>query len=251
MNNNLTLERFIIWEGENSIGPEKKLETSGESNQNDTINKIKNVSVKNECDDTGKKKQCTKCNQLKHFDEFCKNSKSKDGRDWYCRLCGRERCKKYHNQNKNCRNEQSLRYYKNHKDIMNSYHRKYHKLYRQKPEIKLARNKKWKLQYYNDIHFRITSILRGRFKSAVKNQWKQTSVTKLIGCSIEQLKNHLECKFQKGMSWKNQGKWHIDHIKPCASFDLSKLEEQKKCFHYTNLQPLWAVDNLTKGTKFL
>jgi hypothetical protein len=53
------------------------------------------------------------------------------------------------------------------------------------------------------------------------------------------------------MSFKNYGKWHIDHIRPCASFDLSKASEQKECFHYTNLQPLWAEDNLSKGIKVL
>jgi hypothetical protein len=51
------------------------------------------------------------------------------------------------------------------------------------------------------------------------------------------------------MNWENQGEWHIDHILPCASFDLTKEEEQRKCFHYTNLQPLWAKDNMIKGSK--
>ena len=51
------------------------------------------------------------------------------------------------------------------------------------------------------------------------------------------------------MNWNNIGKWHIDHIKPCKSFDLTKSDEQKKCFHYTNLQPLWALDNIKKGAK--
>ena len=73
----------------------------------------------------------------------------------------------------------------------------------------------------------------------------------LIGCSLEELKKHLESQFKPGMSWKNRGRngWHIDHIKPCASFDLSKSEEQHKCFHYSNLQPLWAKENLRKGIK--
>ena len=57
-------------------------------------------------------------------------------------------------------------------------------------------------------------------------------------------------KFVSGMSWENYGKWHIDHIKPCASFNLLEEDEQKKCFHYTNLQPLWAKDNLKKGGKY-
>jgi len=69
----------------------------------------------------------------------------------------------------------------------------------------------------------------------------------LIGESPQFVKNYLTLKFTDGMSWENHGKWHIDHIKPCCSFDLTKPEEQQKCFHYTNLQPLWAKDNLRKG----
>jgi hypothetical protein len=74
---------------------------------------------------------------------------------------------------------------------------------------------------------------------------------KLLGCSIEQLKQHLEKQFQSGMSWQNYGKWHVDHIKPCASFDLNNSTEQEVCFHYTNLQPLWAKDNLRKSDNII
>ena len=73
----------------------------------------------------------------------------------------------------------------------------------------------------------------------------------LIGCSFDYLKNHLECQFDDEMSWCNWGMkgWHIDHIIPCASFDLTNPEEQQICFHYSNLQPLWARDNMSKGSK--
>ena len=73
---------------------------------------------------------------------------------------------------------------------------------------------------------------------------------KLVGCSIEKLKQHLESQFKEGMTFSNYGKWHIDHIRPCTSFDLSKLDEQYKCFHYTNLQPLWAEENLRKSSSY-
>ena len=73
------------------------------------------------------------------------------------------------------------------------------------------------------------------------------STKKLLGCSIEFLKQHLESQFTDGMNWANYGKWHIDHILPCASFDKSKPEEQSKCFNYSNLQPLWALDNMCKS----
>jgi hypothetical protein len=69
----------------------------------------------------------------------------------------------------------------------------------------------------------------------------------MLGCTIEELWKHLEKKFKPGMTKENHGKWHVDHIIPCAIFDLSKPEEQIKCFHYTNLQPLWAIDNIRKG----
>lgn len=72
----------------------------------------------------------------------------------------------------------------------------------------------------------------------------------LVGCSIDKLKQHLESKFTEGMSWDNYGDWHVDHIKPCASFDLSDPEQQRLCFNYKNLQPLWAADNLSKGDSY-
>ena len=67
---------------------------------------------------------------------------------------------------------------------------------------------------------------------------------------MEELKIHIEGKFVEGMTWENHGSWHLDHVRPCCSFDLKNEEEQKKCFHYTNLQPLWAVENLSKQAWF-
>ena len=79
----------------------------------------------------------------------------------------------------------------------------------------------------------------------------------LIGCTSDKMKAHLEAQFSPGMTWDNYGHpnggytagWHIDHIIPCAAFDLTDPVEQKQCFHYTNLQPLWAEDNLKKGDR--
>ena len=71
----------------------------------------------------------------------------------------------------------------------------------------------------------------------------------LVGCTINELKKHLESKFKKGMSWNNYGKWHVDHVVPVDFFDLTKIKEQKKCFHYLNLQPLLARDNLRKKNR--
>ena len=68
-----------------------------------------------------------------------------------------------------------------------------------------------------------------------------------VGCDVDTLREHLEKQFLPDMTWENQGKWHIDHRKPCAVFDLNKEEERHQCFHYTNLQPLWGPDNLYKS----
>ena len=71
----------------------------------------------------------------------------------------------------------------------------------------------------------------------------------MLGCSIEFFMEYIEKQFKSGMTWQNYGAWHVDHVRPCASFDLTDHEQQKICFHYSNLQPLWAVDNLKKGAK--
>jgi hypothetical protein len=101
-----------------------------------------------------------------------------------------------------------------------------------------------------DIIFKLVGNLRIRINLALKGNPKDSTTLKLVGCSVDFLKQHLQSKFTKGMSWSNYGKWHVDHIRPCASFDLSKVKEQRKCFHYTNLQPLWALDNLRKKKKY-
>lgn len=80
---------------------------------------------------------------------------------------------------------------------------------------------------------------------------KSCGTQELIGCSHQRLKAHLESQFKPGMTWKNYGKWHVDHIRPCASFnDLTEMSQQKDCFHYSNLQPLWASENMSKNARW-
>ena len=127
----------------------------------------------------------------------------------------------------------------------------YKKLYAKKhqEDIKIYA-KMWKRQQMKkNINFRLKNSLCARMYKVLKSNTKVDKTYALIGCSPAYLKKHIESQFTEGMSWDNYGKFHIDHIIPCASFDLSKPEKQKKCFHYTNLQPLWAADNLSKGAK--
>jgi len=110
------------------------------------------------------------------------------------------------------------------------------------------------------INVIVKKNLSSRIRFALKAQGTKKdgmSTVKLIGCSTQFLKEHLEKQFQPGMSWENYGMvdgntmngWHIDHILPCKSFDLKDPEQVKMCFHYTNLQPMWAPDNVRKGCK--
>lgn len=100
--------------------------------------------------------------------------------------------------------------------------------------------------------FYITKILRGRLRGALRNRGVKSACTlELTGCTAKHCKSHIEAQFLTGMTWNNRGLWHVDHIKPCASFDLADPAQQRACFHYSNLRPLWALDNLKKGRKIV
>lgn len=113
-------------------------------------------------------------------------------------------------------------------------------------------NKRDKERFKNDLEFRIVKNLRRRFKRFVKNNFS-TRKEKILGCSPQELKQYLESLWLPGMTWENYGfgadKWNIDHIEPCCSFDLLNEIEQEKCFHYTNLRPLWQVENFSKAAQ--
>lgn len=122
---------------------------------------------------------------------------------------------------------------------------------RRSPAYRAAINKYVKVKRETNTDFKIQSSLRDRFNKAVKKSYKSGSAVRDLGCSIRELKMYLEAKFQPGMTWEKHGihGWHIDHIKPLASFNLSYREQFLQACHYTNLQPLWARDNLSKGSK--
>lgn len=145
--------------------------------------------------------------------------------------------------------KETMKYWRlTHKDEINKQHKKYCKIHKEQIN-------EWRKEYLfnrrkNDINYKVRMNLSIRLCLALKGICKSKSTIQLLGCSIKDLRKHLQSKFQPGMSWSNYGKWHIDHIRPCAKFDLSKKSEQCKCFHYTNLQPLWAKDNLKKSNKY-
>ncbi len=141
--------------------------------------------------------------------------------------------------------------------------------YREIHKIKLARRRRERYRHraekdrqnrirrnilLTNPNFRIRLYLSNRFRQAIRKSGglKINRMIKLIGCSIEDFWIYLESKFEPGMTRENYGKvWHIDHIMPCAIFDLTKPEHQKRCFHFSNLQPLFAEDNRRKSDKIV
>jgi hypothetical protein len=101
-----------------------------------------------------------------------------------------------------------------------------------------------------NIQLRIIRNNRKRVWDALKGFCKSKSTALLLGCSGEELMRHLEKQFKPGMTWDNYGEWHMDHKRPCASFDMADPEQQKTCFHFSNYQPLWAKENYSKSDKW-
>jgi len=198
-------------------------------------------------------KTCSKCKQTKAFTEFHKQSEKPDGLRSRCKVCRKEfyqnnrekinaRVSKWQKNNREKKNANNRRWRKNNREKYRASQRKSH----QRPEYKKKTNAREKKRYRTDPVYRIKRILSSRLRSALNGSIKSASTMKLVGCSVQHVKDHLEKQFQPGMTWENHGKWHVDHMMPCASFDLKDPEQQRRCFHWTNLQPLWGPENISK-----
>lgn len=197
-------------------------------------------------------KKCNRCQETKPFNEFHKNKVFQDGYAHYCKLCRSEYNKKdsrrkeydkeYRSNNKDQLKQCKKNYYENNKEDISLRMKQWYQ------DTKEKRNTYYRERRQKNINVRIKDNCSRRINGAIKNS-KSNKTLDLVGCSVDFLKLHLESQFKEDMAWSNYGKWHIDHIKPCASFDLTDIEQQKICFHYTNLQPLWAIDNIKKSNK--
>jgi len=170
----------------------------------------------------------------RNIQKYCSNKCLKVSRKEYLKLYKSLHKKYLKNKNKE--------YRLNHQEEIKEYRNSHRK------EISICHQKYMKNRLKIDNYFRLICNIRSRIRIAIKRNSKKSSSIDLLGCSINRLKIHLEKQFKPGMSWTNYGfyGWHVDHIKPCSSFDLSKLKEQRKCFNWKNLQPLWAEENLQK-----
>jgi len=163
----------------------------------------------------------------------------------------KEQKKVYYESNKDKVSVQNKDYKKNNKDKISVQNKIYCETNREK--LRFQKNNYSKNRKKTDIQFKLSCNLRARLHSAINRNYKAGSAVKDLGCTIDELKTYLESKFQSGMSWDNwkMDGWHIDHIKPLTSFDLTDRNQLLEACHYTNLQPLWATDNLIKSDKIL
>jgi hypothetical protein len=232
-------------------------------------------------------KICSKCHQEKPFNSFWKRKATKDGYFHHCIDCMRSprekikasipkgfrictKCKKqlplscfgldntvkdkHCSACKSCKIDYDRKYKQTHKRKMKKQRKNYYNLNK---KILVKKHTDYcKKRALVDINFRLRKSLSSTLHSALSGNWKSGQTMDLLACSIEYFRQHLEAQFTEGMSWENRGRgwnnkkeWHIDHIYPLASFDLTNLEERKIAFHWSNQQPMWAKDNLKKGDR--
>jgi hypothetical protein len=123
-----------------------------------------------------------------------------------------------------------------------------------KPSDSLTPSETRKARYHKNMAIpsaRLRKRVMGRIWCAMNGQSVNSIGSfSMVGCSVEFLRSYIENKFEQGMSWSNYGEWHVDHIRPCASFDLSQKDQMLECFNWRNLQPMWASENISKGSKY-
>lgn len=208
-------------------------------------------------------KNCKKCNQEKDFDKFSKKSKSKDGLNDTCKICRKELDKIYYSKNKEDINKKSKKWYDKNKEKHTKCVIKYQL---NNPEIKKKAVQKWqknnreyfkkwrKEKYDNDPNFKLRITLSVRLSDILRKNksYKTSSIIKLIGCTLDELKQYIQNQFKPEFNWNNWGEvWELDHIISCSKFDLINLEQQKQCFHYTNLRPIFKTTKIAESFGYI
>lgn len=209
-------------------------------------------------------KQCVKCGNILPAtpEYFGKTKKSNDGLKGTCKKClsiynknyqkkNRDKLlanmKIYRENNKEQFKNMKKEYVKNNKEKVAAASKKYKD--ENKEAVKKKQNEYIMNRLNTDKEYRESYRLRNQLRRMLFKKADTEKNRLLVGCTVEQLRAHFESLFSDGMNWENHGThgWHIDHIVPCVMFDLMDEQQKYKCFHYTNLQPLWAKDNRRKG----
>lgn len=191
-------------------------------------------------------KICTKCFCEKSLTEFYVRQTGKA--EVSCKVCGREATLSWRKKNRARDRKNALNWWNKNRERGLATQKKRRTAYpeRQRKCVAAWRAIKGEKQFRNTLADR----LREHVRSALQGTAKAASTLTLLGCSVEELKAHLAKQFRPGMMWETYGLWQIDHIKPCAKFDLRDPSQQKQCFHFSNLQPLWALENFKKNDRY-
>ena len=206
-------------------------------------------------------KTCSKCHACKPVSLFrkkhnqCKVCMATKRREYYQGYKDKETFKakqrEYYQNNRVEIAAKRREYYQNNKVEIGDKHRKYYQGYKKKV---VAQQREYQRERYHfDPMYVIKLRLRSRMNIAVKHAGldkKYDSTSELLGISYQGLKEWLEAQFSEGMTWENRSEWHIDHRVPCTAFDMTVPEQQRICFWYKNLQPLWATENLQKSNTY-
>lgn len=191
-------------------------------------------------------KVCIDCNEEKSLDYFELRKDTNKYRN-QCKQCKTSYHKKWKQENKSKVDIWDKEYRKNNRKRLTLYHKSW------RDENNERINERRKIVYKENMkkpEFRILNSCRSRIRNIINNKSNRT--IKLLGCSPNFLRKWLEWQFKSDFSWDNYGEyWHIEHVLPCASFDLTKKNEQQKCFHWSNLKPLEATKNCSKGNKII
>lgn len=218
-------------------------------------------------------KVCRICKETKNIDDFPLRKNAKDGHRNECKQChndARKRIyleniekeketrknyylknldkiriikKEYYENNKEYFQEKRKKYYIEHQEEIKEHNKKYREEHQKEITAKRKEKRHNNEKYYFEIYLRnkINNYLYryGKIK-------KRNNIQEILGCNYDEFKKYIESKFQDGMNWENRGKWHLDHIIPLAT--AKNYEDLVKLNHYSNFQPLWAIDNLKKGS---
>jgi len=179
-------------------------------------------------------KQCPTCLSYRNNFDFYKNHRTLDGLAYVRKACQYSYSKQYRSKNKNKISKIKKDLYIKNQDKVISYSRKH---YKENRDQVMANVVKYRLKKSKtDPIFKLQKNLRQRLGKLLKQESSKIAIA-FLGCSLQEFKTYLESKFQPGMSWDNYGQfgWHIDHIKPLSSFDLTNKEDIKRACHYSNL----------------
>lgn len=171
-----------------------------------------------------KTKVCSRCKKRKRLEGFFSDKKSRDGKQSQCKACKNEQIKAYYASPEGSK-------------------RKWSTLNPDKAKARAIRRYR-----ENKVSCNVSRMIRKSLGHGKRGRMWES----VVGFTLKELQEHLERQFQLGMSWDNYGEWHIDHIRPVSSFDIDSVDCDafRECWSLSNLQPLWAHENISKGNRY-